>query len=374
MTSQTAWRNKNSLEEFASDPNAQTEGLGVRQLHAAGYERRSPLLDSPYDRLLEDMGRFSALAANILDAYSTLIVLPSGLSELPSPTRGVPGESLTVISSHSLSSRLKVPCVLPAKNGVIGWVARTGRPVHLAHFDRDSSALGYYASNEPLKSFIAHPIVPPANDAMDSSHRLHGVLVADSRKSYAFGPVQQKILGQLCEQLSFQLSLFHDLRATDRKISDPWERFWKKSEALVERRGLKNVALFVVRLVDHESASGASFCKRAEEAWKFFACLRGMCEPESPFLVHEASQCAVWCLDRMLLSVLETRIEALSSSLRLRGNPLKPEMRSVPLSRSRFRFSQFESALDGLLAECLFEPLVSSSRESSPLARWRIRR
>lgn len=156
-----------------------------------------------------EFARLSRFGANILDAHSCFIFLPRSLSDILERHASVDlvaqlaaspvGDELALVGAHSLSQKCITDCVLHADNGLVGWVARHGHPIHVSPFEHDSRTLGTYSEDQQLKSFIAVPL-PIPNGAGGSV--LSGVLAADSKKAFAFSKLQGKLLEELAEQAS----------------------------------------------------------------------------------------------------------------------------------------------------------------------------
>ena len=67
-------------------------------------------------------------------------------------------KSIDLVALQSLSSRAYTDVRLQVGVGLIGWVAEHGRPIHIAPFDLDSSTLGLYPENEGIRCLVAVPI------------------------------------------------------------------------------------------------------------------------------------------------------------------------------------------------------------------------
>jgi signal transduction protein with GAF and PtsI domain len=83
---------------------------------------------------------------------------------------------------HSLSLHIDPETKLQAGDSLIGWVAKTQRPVYIPQFDRDTRNLKMYLRDEKIKSFLAVPVGEV------------GVLCVDSKRNYVFSEKEQKLL------------------------------------------------------------------------------------------------------------------------------------------------------------------------------------
>ena len=122
------------------------------------------------DRQLNDI---TALLSNCLDAYTAAVFVLDDRGKL-----------FTLRAFHTLSKHV-IPNAQfsPEDGGLIGWVAKTGQPLVLDHFDRDTKTLPYYQSDENIKSFLATPL-----------ENYRGVICVDSKRQYVFSSKDQKLL------------------------------------------------------------------------------------------------------------------------------------------------------------------------------------
>jgi hypothetical protein len=126
-------------------------------------------------QIREDLKKLAKLAANVSEAHTCTIFLPTGLLTSPNrshePLQFLPtghgslagtttpanqsdtielkkvfqlGPDLAVgsiemVATHSASNCLVRDCRIQVGNGLIGWVAENSRSIHVAPFDMDSS-------------------------------------------------------------------------------------------------------------------------------------------------------------------------------------------------------------------------------------------
>jgi hypothetical protein len=109
-------------------------------------------------------------------------------------------------------------------NGLIGWVAKHNRSIHVSPFERDSRTLGIYSEDQQLKSFIGIPVnlgagnpsggaSSPSAGGEESANV--GVIACDSKKSFAFSKLQGKLLEDLAAEVSNTVRLIRTRAATD---------------------------------------------------------------------------------------------------------------------------------------------------------------
>jgi hypothetical protein len=123
---------------------------------------------------------FIKMVANVFDAHTAALFV-----------RIVPGESLNLVAWESLSPHIIQQCSIKMGHGLIGWVAREGKDLHVTRFDRDTRTLGLYDKDAEIKAFLASPLP-----------RTEGVLMVDSKNRYAFPDKKQRILKDCAEVAS----------------------------------------------------------------------------------------------------------------------------------------------------------------------------
>ena len=113
----------------------------------------------------ESLDRLIRAAADLLDAHTAALFLAA------------PGQApvLELRAFHSLSDLIIADACLEEGQGLIGWVFREQRPLHVTRFDNDSATLGIYSQDAGIKAMLAVPLPERA-----------GVLVLDSRNKYQF--------------------------------------------------------------------------------------------------------------------------------------------------------------------------------------------
>lgn len=101
------------------------------------------------------------------------------------------------------------PACTPApqgfKEGLLGWVAREGRPILIPDFFQDLQVLGYYGGPSPIRSFLAVPL--------RLGDQILGVLSVDSKEREAFGEPQKLVLEAAAHTLSLLVDLLRGYEA-----------------------------------------------------------------------------------------------------------------------------------------------------------------
>lgn len=136
-------------------------------------------------RLDQDLLSLVDLVSNVTDAYTAALFLPQES-----------GGVLKLRAVHTLSDHLRKDLEIHVGQGLIGWVAERGDPLHSTEFKHDLSALGIYHTEEGIKSFMAVPVA-----TLEGT----GVLSIDSKRQYVFTPKVQKVLAGFAEQVSRKL-------------------------------------------------------------------------------------------------------------------------------------------------------------------------
>lgn len=147
------------------------------------------------------------MIANITESYSAVVfLLRSGDLAGASAVSGEHSAYLEVAGVHTLSRDFLYNAKIPVGSGIIGWVAETKQRISVFPFEHDSRTLMYYRTNQDLKSFLALPVL--ATDG-----RLIGVIACDSKKSYAFPKVAEKLLANCAQQICSLVTLHDQVEA-----------------------------------------------------------------------------------------------------------------------------------------------------------------
>jgi hypothetical protein len=276
--------------------------------------------------LRADLARLARFGANIADAHSCFIFLPRRLvlSAAESATSandeaahlGRGEEDLLMLGGlHSLSTDVFRECVLPRGSGLIGWVAKHNRSIHVSPFERDSRTLGVYSIDQQLKSFIGIPI-PVASggavvgDETGEPNPSVGVVACDSKKAFAFSKVQGKLLEDLAREISRHVELTAVCTARS-SFETSWDTFSARGERLLEALG--PAAVDVVRLrpcngVALERALGSGEMIALVE--RTYRLIEQALPPHSP-IVRLPNGEMLFVVDNMMSSFYEGKIRAI---------------------------------------------------------------
>ena len=137
------------------------------------------------------------MIANITEAYTVALFLADNQSR-----------TLTPAAYHTLSREFNPNAHIAFGNGLVGWTAQNVARVSVCPFEHDASTLLYYTTDQSLKSFIAVPVVASSETASKTEPpRLLGVIACDSKRSYAFAKITEKILLDCAKQAAYILQL-----------------------------------------------------------------------------------------------------------------------------------------------------------------------
>ncbi len=125
------------------------------------------------------------LISNVTDAFTTALFVADERCE-----------SLTLQAYYSLSKNVIPQAHFGYGEGIAGWVAKNNKPIIVSQFDRDTTTLQFYSTDEDIKSFMA---VPLPNGK--------GVLSVDSKQKYVFTEKSQKILLGFAHLLTHQIEV-----------------------------------------------------------------------------------------------------------------------------------------------------------------------
>ena len=112
------------------------------------------------------------MVANFFDAHTAALFIAKD-----------DGQYLELVACHSLSRHMVPSCNVKPGQGLIGWIAKENRPLHVTRFTKFTNTLGIYTKNVGIKAFLGAPL-PESK----------GVLMVDSKSQWAFPEKQERIL------------------------------------------------------------------------------------------------------------------------------------------------------------------------------------
>lgn len=327
--------------------------------------------------ITEDLKRLARLAANITDAHTCAIFLPTSLSfpqGSTSPTnaqstrsithsqgnhrtridqtepRGIPTTSITtlrgsvvqhpsttielkrvvseeqptseprsidLVALQSLSSRSLGDVRLQVGVGLLGWVAEHGRPIHISPFDLDSTSLGLYSENEAIKCLAAVPIpiqMPTALGVDRQAPARFGVLMCDSKKAFSFTKVQIKHLEELAPIIGRLVFWAHRPQPTAEGDTS-WSSFVTRSQRLSDAIGVTSVEILRVQMSNLQQIEDVVGVSAAiTRSEQFVRLLQQALPPHFP-VTKLASAEVLITVDNMMSNFFQNKIKILAERL-----------------------------------------------------------
>ncbi len=307
--------------------------------------------------LRSDLARLARFGANVSDSHSCFIFLPSGVSSRLvhlNAGQGASGitapDSLSLVGAHSLSKEIASHCDLPLDAGLIGWVAKHGRAIHVSPFDRSSSTLGVYTADQELKSFIGVPVAVALND---NTPPLFGVIACDSKKSFAFSKLQGKLLEELAEQVSCVVGQSLKLANPSEESELSWESFVRLGAHLIATVGAESLQLIRVKALnipELERALGVGGCLKLLA--QIGRLVQQTVPPGTP-ICKLANGDLLIAVDNMMVSYYESRFEALAGHAREQGHRALLGYDRLPCPPSRSSSSSPHESFDAFVNESL---------------------
>ena len=118
-----------------------------------------------YKRILD-------IICNVFDAYSAVLILPSGI------------ERYSLAAHFSLGDNIEDQAEILPGQGLAGWIIRNQAPLLVNNFDEQQSHIGYYRNNEEsaIRAFMGSPL------------RGGGAVCVDSKRQHSFADKDLKLL------------------------------------------------------------------------------------------------------------------------------------------------------------------------------------
>ncbi len=112
-------------------------------------------------------------------------------------------DRLNCLSSTTFAKSFDQNRSIPIEGTLPGWVLKHNEPLIIPNFDKAESALGYYKTDEGIKSFMGYPMEE------------NGVIIVDSKKKYVFTDREKKILRSFASIIHEELE--REKRSQDRE-------------------------------------------------------------------------------------------------------------------------------------------------------------
>jgi hypothetical protein len=262
------------------------------------------------------------------------------LSKLVSSSATSKAGSIDLVAVHS-HAKLARDCRIQVGNGLLGWVADHGKPIHLTPSTLSSSAVGIYANQEAIKSLIAVPIPIKQGDS-GTEARSFGVLMCDSLVSASFTKPHVKLLDEIAAHTARMIQWVQGAMQTSRGEAS-WDLFKEKTHQLGEAIGHSSVEIIRISMTSFaqlEATIGISAAVQTTE--QFIRLAQQALPPHFPLTKLPSGEILV-AVDNMMSSFFRQKLQTLADRL---SSPQKPFAITFSISGAKLdRTSQgsFES-------------------------------
>lgn len=291
-------------------------------------------------QIREDLKKLARLGANISEAHTCAIFLPTGIVEAGSLSKASDDletpRSIELVAVQSLSQGLSRDCRIQVGGGLLGWVAQHGRTIHVAPFDLDSATLGLYSEPEALKSLVAVPIPMPSDapEGRVAAPAPGGVLMCDSRKAFSFTKVQIKHLEDLAIQVS-RLLFWALVKRDPTAVESSWESFRVKLDQLSDAIGAQSIEIIRVAVgtfsqVERECGVSAA----VQQSEQFIRLVQQALPPHFP-LVRLPNGDILVALDNMMSAFFQHKLKTLANHLSSATRPFAVTLQGFPARTAR---------------------------------------
>lgn len=328
----------------------------------------------------EDLKKFTRLAANVSEAHTAALFLPTGLlspsphtvqplAKPPLPLKALtphasvigklpanndaavqavshapslPQASIEMVAVASLSAAVVRDSRIQVGHGLLGWVSENGRPIHVAPFEMESSTLGVYSDSEPIKSLVAVPIPMPIIDP--HGEECSGVLMCDSRKPLSFTKAQVRNLEEIATLIS-RLLYWTLFRKEISANESSWDAFITKMAHLTEAIGNDSVEVARISIEtfeELEAKHGITFAVQQSE--QFLRLIQQALPPHFPCLRLPTGEIVI-ALDNMMSTFFQTKIRSLAQHLNEHASPFTIEIRNFSAKGIRGASGDIDSIL-----------------------------
>lgn len=314
-------------------------------------------------QIREDCKELVSLAAQITDAHSSAIFLPTELlrneyhlsshslrprgtdrgTDASQPALSLQGRgdsngdpstsdhrtsSIDLVAVYS-RSRVARDARIPVGASVLGWVAEHGRSIHLNPCELNSSAIGIYADQQPIKSLIAVPVRTSKHTS--SSQEACGVLVCDSLKADSFTNTHVSLIEHV-GVCAHRLIIWAQLSADAAHGETSWDHFKHKTRELGDAIGANSIEFLRIRIESFselESIAGLSVA--VQTADQFLRLAQQSLPPHFP-MTRLPNGDIVIAVDNMMSAFFRQKLETLATHLNSPHKPLRVSVVNVRAS------------------------------------------
>lgn len=303
-----------------------------------------------FSQLEKDLHRLAAFGLNITDAHSCFIFVPPQIlsSSQPAPIATAesqpPSESLSFLEVGgvaTLSQDVVDHCKIFLDSGLIGWVAKHSRSIHVSPFEHDSRTLGVYSADQQLKSFIGIPVALGEPDYTGRAPHT-GVIACDSKKSFAFSKLQGKLLENLAAEVANTISLHHRSQETGTPQTS-WDAFLENACALGHSLGVLSLEIMRIRHTSFESLEQSLGTMKAIDITRqSHRLIQQALPPLYPSLILPNGDMVI-ALDTMMSTLIENKVRALCDHLSTESARIEFEFIKNPIRKRKERSVHLET-------------------------------
>lgn len=326
-------------------------------------------------QLERDLHRLAGFGLNITDAHSCFIFVPPQIlstdfeAPLSEPQKELSYRSgstphlensqfIEVAGVSTLSQEIIEHCKIFLDSGLIGWVAKHGRSIHVSPFEHDSRTLGVYSADQQLKSFLGIPISLSEPDTSGRS-ALTGVIACDSKKSFAFSKLQGKLLEDLAREVANTVALHQRTQETTAR-QPTWDAFLESACTLGHSLGVLSLEIMRIRQIGFENLEMTIGTMKAIDLTRqAHRLIQQALPPLYPSLVLPNGDMVI-ALDTMMSSLIENKVRALCGHLSGDGAAIEFEFIKNPIRKRKERSVH----LDTLVAETAPRPIKTTGEKT----------
>jgi hypothetical protein len=331
--------------------------------------RRKP---SMADVVVEaELNRLASFAARMVHAQSCFIFVPteygqrgaapsatishaSGAAPMSGLQPGMSGrrfDSLELKGYYSTIDAIQTDARVPCDSGLIGWIVKQQRPLHISPFENDSRVLGAYVDRVAIRSFIGLPIVFSApDDAGGEEVSYTGALLCDHAQEMAFSRGHGQALQEVAHQIGFVLRVAAPGPRPSAELS--WRSFLTKGAQLCDALGFESLAVIRLRSSSFAEVERELGTERALELDdRIYRLITQALPPHFP--VTRLPQGDVLVLvDMMMATFFENKIRQLIERVTGSGKPLDFQSSILPTKSVRVaKGAPLQNALEAVVTE-----------------------
>ena len=292
----------------------------------------------------KDAARLCRLAANVLEAHTVSLYLPIL-------------DKLHPVAWQTMAPQSVQYDPLSFDHGLIGWVAKNKKPIHVSPFERDSKILGMYKEDLQLKSCMGVPV------HIGEHNQVAGVLNVDSKKAFAFSKLQGKLLEDIAEECTALISL-HASTAKAKDSKTDFSQFKRVSQELISHIGIESVAVLRTRASNFSQVETELGLASATQLFESFSRLvQQALPPKYPMYVTPTGD-LLCIVDSMMVDSYTNKFLVISEHPSLRGR--NGVGFSLDFRARSFMRGERQSSLEALIHQTAFipEPLVATSTQT----------